>query len=142
MLWEEFHLFKSFSESKREQIIQEGVDLVQKQAKTNLSAVKRILNTKYKTNVCLGTICNCFSGAHQTARRGHETQQLLSPIQENVLVDWVILLLDTGHCISKQTLQMKAKTIYGHKPGKSWLHAFFSHHPEIMLRKPSGLDLK
>jgi len=101
MPWEEFYPFKSFSGSKKEQIIQEGVKRFQKQAKPNLSAVKRILDTKYKTNVCLGTICNHNSGAHQTIGKGHEAQQLLSPIQENVLVEWVTLLSDTGHCISK-----------------------------------------
>jgi hypothetical protein len=41
MPWEESHPFKNFSESKREQIIQEGVELFQKQAKPNFSGVKR-----------------------------------------------------------------------------------------------------
>ena len=44
--------FKSFSESEREKIIQEGVDLLQHQ-QPNLSAVKRLLDAKYKTSVCL-----------------------------------------------------------------------------------------
>jgi hypothetical protein len=37
---EEFHTFKSFPSSKREEIIQEGIELLQRQGKPNLSAVK------------------------------------------------------------------------------------------------------
>jgi hypothetical protein len=139
---EDFHRFKSFSEPKKEQIIQEGVNLFQQQPKPNLSAIKRFLNTKYKTKVCLSTIRNRASDAHQDARKGHENQQLLSPVQENVLVEWITLLSDTGHCLSKRTLQMKAEALCGHKPGKCWIYAFLSCHPEIMLGKPSGLDPK
>ena len=67
---------------------------------------------------------------------------MLSPIQEDVLVKWVILLSDTGHCISKQMLQKKAKILCSQKPGKNWIYAFLSRHPEIVLGKPSGLDPK
>ena len=142
MPWEEFYPFKSFSESKREQIIQEGVKLFQTQAKPNLSAVKRILDTKYKTKVCLNSIRNRASGAHQAARKGHGAQQLLSPVQEKVLVDWIILLSDTGHCISKRMLRKKAEIICHHKPGTTWVRHFLSRHPEIVLGKPLGLDPK
>jgi hypothetical protein len=41
---EEFHTFKSFPSSKREEIIQEGIELLQRRGKPNLSAVKRFLN--------------------------------------------------------------------------------------------------
>jgi len=139
---EDPHPFKSFSESKREQIIQEGVSLFQRQTKPNFSDVKWFLDSKYNTNVCLGTIRNRASGAHQDARKGYEAQQLLSPVQENILVEWIILLLDTGHCISKRTLRKKAEILCGHKPGPTWIHYFLSHHPEIVLGKPSGLDPK
>jgi hypothetical protein len=139
---EEFHPFKSFSKSKREQIIQEGVDLFWKKAKPNLSAIKWFLDTKYNTNVCLGTVRNRASGAHQDTGKGHEAQQLLSPVQENILIEWITLLSDTGHCISKQTLRKKAEVLCGHKPGQTWIRSFLSRHPEIVLRKPSGLDPK
>lgn len=142
MPWEEVHPFKSFSKSKREQVIQEGVDFFRTQATPNLSAMKRFLDTKYKTNVCLGTIRNRASGAHQDARKGHEAQQLLSHIQENILIEWITLLSDTGHCISKQTLRKKAEILCGHKPGQTWIRPFLSRHPEIVLGKPSGLDPK
>ena len=139
---QELHRFKGFSGHKREQIIQEGVDIFRKQAKPNLSAVKQILDTKYKTSVCLGTIRNCASGAHRDARKGYEEQQLLSPVQENILLEWIILLSDTGHCINKRTLRMKAKKVCGRKPGQTWIRSFLSRHPDIMLGKPSGLDPK
>jgi hypothetical protein len=142
MPWEEPHPFKSFSGPKKEQIIQEGVKLFWQQAKPNLSAIKQFLDTKYKTNICLGTICNHASGAHQEPRKGHEGQQLLSPAQENVLVEWITLLADTGHCISKRMLRTKAEALCGRKPGTMWICYFLSRHPEVVLGKPLGLDPK
>ena len=134
--------FKSFSESKREKIIQEGVDLLRRQQKPNLSAVKRLLDTKYKTCVCLGTIRNRASCKHETARKAHSTQQLLSHSQENVLIEWIILLSETGHSIGKGALRRKAELICGQTPGKTWVYHFLRRHPEIVLGKPSGLDPK
>jgi hypothetical protein len=104
MLCEEFHIFKTFPSSKREEIIQEGVELLQRWGKPNLSAVKQFLNEKYKTNICLGTLCNHYLGEHQDNKDAHAAQQLLSLVQENVLIEWIILLSDTGHCIRKQTV--------------------------------------
>jgi len=98
---EEFHAFKSFSSSKREEIIREGVELLCRQAKPNLSVAKQFLDEKYKTNICLGTLRNCHLGEHQNNKDAHATQQVLSPVQENVLIEWIILVSDTGHCISK-----------------------------------------
>ena len=90
----------------------------------------------------IGTICNRDSGAHQASRKAHEAQQLLSPVQENVLVEWVILLSETGHCIGKRMLQKKAELLCGHKAGTTWVCIFLSRHPELVLGKPSGLDPK
>ena len=139
---EVLHAFKSFSSSKREEIILEGIELYCKQKKCNLHAVKRFLDEKHKTSICLNTICNHASGEHQNPRKAHESQQLLSPTQENILIDWIILLVETGHCISKRTLQKKAKLVCGQKPSKTWAQVFLSRHPKIILGKPSSLDPK
>ena len=92
---EQLCAFKSFSASKREQIIQEGVKLYQTQQTPNFSAIKWLLDKKYNTSICLGTIRNQASGEHQDTRTGHAAQQLLSAVQEKVLVEWIILLLDS-----------------------------------------------
>src|SRR6516162_9833652 len=113
---EECQSFRSFPDSKREAIIQEGVNLYQVQQKPNFSHIKQFLNEKYRTNVCLGTIHNSASGEHQSAQAGHAVQQLLSSMQEDVLMEWIIHLANTGHCISKRTVQKKAKLLSGHKP--------------------------
>jgi hypothetical protein len=63
-------------------------------------------------------------------------------VQENVLIEWIILLSDTGHCISKRTVRKKAEHICGQKPGQTWIHSSLSHHPEVVLGKPSSLDPK
>lgn len=134
--------FKSFSELKRERIIQEGVDLLRKQQKPNLSAVKRQLKEKYRTTICLGTIRNRAYGKHDNAMQAHSRQQCLSQVQENVLVDWVVLLSDTGHAVSKSVAKTMAELICGKRPGKGWVGCFLKQHPEIKLGKPSGLDPK
>jgi hypothetical protein len=67
--------FPSPKESKLSWIV-----IFQKQAKPNLNKVKQFLDSKYNTSVCLGTIHNHASGTHQNARKGHEAQQLLSPV--------------------------------------------------------------
>ena len=139
---EEFHAFKTFSDSKREEIIQEGVGLLRKQEKPNISAVKQILNEKYKTTICLGTLHYHASGEHQNSRNAHTAQQLLSPVQENILIELIILLSDTSHCISKQTVQKKTEYLCGQKPGQTWIHTFLSCHLDVILGKPSGLDPK
>jgi hypothetical protein len=139
---EEFQAFKTFSDSKREEILQEGIQLLRKQKKPNISSVKRLLDTKHKTSICLGTLRNRVSGEHQSNKNAHTAQQLLSPVQENILIEWIVLLSDTGHCIGKRTVRKKAEYLCGRKPGQTWVRSFLSRHPNVVLRKPSGLDPK
>lgn len=74
--------------------------------------------------------------------QAHSTQQCLSQIQENVLVDWIVLLSDTGHSVSKIVAEQMAQLICGKRPGKGWVERFLKRHPELKLGKPSGLDPK
>ena len=134
--------FKSFSEIEREKIIQEGVDLLRTQQKPNLSAIKRHLDAKYNTNICLNTIRNRAFGKHQNAREAHEAQQLLSKIQEKTLVSWIIHFSETGHSISKNAVRKLAQLLCDRKPGKTWAYQFLARHLMIKLGKPSGLDPK
>ena len=135
--------FKSFSEIKREKIIQEGVDIFRKQQKPNLSAIKRDLDAKYNTDVCLNTIRNRAIGKHQNAREAHEAQQLLSKTQEKTLICWITHFSETGHSISKNTVRKIAQLLCDRKPGESWVRQFLARHPmSIKLGKPSGLDPK
>ncbi|KIL54023.1 hypothetical protein M378DRAFT_19283 [Amanita muscaria Koide BX008] len=75
-----------------------------------------------KTSVCLGTIRNRALSKHGSARKAHSAQQLLSHSQENVLVDWIILLSETGHSIGKEALRRKAELICGQTPGETWVY--------------------
>ena len=134
--------FRAFSDSKREEILQEGIQLLRKQKKPNITSVKRLLDAKYNTQICLGTLRNRASGAHQSNRSAHTAQQLLSPVQENILIEWIVLLSDTGHCIGKRTVRKKAEYLCGRTPGQTWVRVFLSRHPEVVLGKPSGLDPK
>ncbi|KAJ3924919.1 MAG: hypothetical protein NXY57DRAFT_869494, partial [Lentinula lateritia] len=49
-----------------------------------------------------GTLQNYSQGSHQSPRKAHIEQQPLSPDQEQILVDWLVYLSETGHPISKQ----------------------------------------
>lgn len=134
--------FKTFSRQKQDQIIEEGAKLCQGQTKLNYSDIKRQLDKKYDTNINLGTLRNRFLEKHQSRHKAHGKQQLLSRVQEDTLVEWIILLAETGHAISKRTLRKKAEIICGTKPGSTWIRTFLKRHPDVVLGKPSGLDPK
>ena len=135
--------FKTFPKAKQEQIIEEAVKLCQETwSKINYSSIKRQLDKKYDTNINLGTFRNRFLGKHQSAHKAHADQQLLSRVQEDSLVEWIIHLAECGHAINKQSLRRKTENICGTKPGSTWSHTFLKRHPEIVLEKPSGLDPK
>ena len=120
--------FKTFSEAKQEEIFKDGVGLchenVAECGKPNYTKAVSILNEKYNTNVDLGTLQNHFLGQTKSRREGHVDQQFLSPVQENILIEWIILLADSAHAISKWTVHKKAELLCGKKPGTTWVHTF------------------
>ncbi|KAH9958913.1 hypothetical protein BJV74DRAFT_789044, partial [Russula compacta] len=61
---------------------------------------------------------------------------------EKVLIERITLLSNTGHCISKQTVQKKAEYLCGWKPGQTWVCCFLSHQPYVVLGRLLGLDPK
>ena len=77
----------------------------------------------------------------------HEHLQKLTPAQEQKVVDWAIFLSIQGRPVEKDTLTPKltqlcpawAKT---GGPSKGWWDLFFNRHPEIRLRKASGIPPK
>lgn len=90
------------------------------------------------------TLRRRFLGLHQDAHSGHEQQQLLSHVQEQVILEWVKQLSDESELITKQGLRRTIQQLTaGHiRPGKNWIRRFLQRHPSIKLGKPSGLDPK
>lgn len=110
------------------------------------------------TSVNLKAIAREHDVSYDTLRRRHlgETKpkkvshvhlQKLTPAEEEKVVDWSIFLSIQGRPVDKDTLTPKliqlcpswAKT---GGPSKGWWDAFFIRHPEVKLRKASGIPPK
>ncbi|CDO68229.1 hypothetical protein BN946_scf184870.g3 [Trametes cinnabarina] len=72
----------------------------------------------------------------------NEGQQLLSALQEKILVDWTKLWGAEGFAISRETLRIKAKHLCGHKPSLRWVYDFQKRHSDVLYRRPNKLDDK
>lgn len=110
------------------------------------SYTKVIKDTQEHTGIILPyhTLRNRFQGKHVPPSKAHVSQQLLCPEAEEVLVEWIKYLSDTGHPLCKRTIREKAQALSTCKrhPGQSWIRYFLGRHPEITLGRPSGLDPK
>jgi hypothetical protein len=129
-------------DSKVEEIIQEGCQILSLQAKPQYANVAQQLFEKHSIPVSRYRLRNCFLGKTESRRASHEAQQLLSSEQEKVLVDWIEYLSSTGHPLSKRTIRKKAQDLCGKKPSRNWIPLFLRRNPSIKLGKPSGLDPK
>ncbi|KAI0363244.1 hypothetical protein BV20DRAFT_983911 [Pilatotrama ljubarskyi] len=69
----------------------------------------------------------------KTRAKRDEDCQLLSNIQEEVLVDWAKLWGREGQGINRETLRIKAKHICGHKPSLRWVTDFRRRHPDVAI---------
>ena len=123
-------------------IILEGVLILRLQANPNVAKVAQELTATHGIVCPYHTLYRRFTGSTQAASDAHTQQQLLSPAAETVLVDWLIFLGETGHGINKSGLRARVMQTCGKKPGDKWIDLFLSRHPEVVLRKTSGLDPK
>ena len=81
-------------------------------------------------------------GKHETRQNASARQQLLSPEQEIVLLDWCRHRASMGLPYSHADIRAKASAISGKEVGKKWHEKFERRHPELRLSKPSKLDPK
>lgn len=84
----------------------------------------------------------------------HENSQLLTIAQESTLCEWIIFMGFVGHPLSKTALYLKVAAISSilqerskesgetALPGQNWAYAFLARHPELKLKRPTGLDPK
>ncbi|KAF8584728.1 hypothetical protein K439DRAFT_1616526 [Ramaria rubella] len=94
-----------------------------------------------KFKVRYGTLHHQVQGSHQSARDGHEKEQLLSNIKQQVLVDWCRHQSHMGDALSHVQVAQKATELAGRVPGKKWVAWFPSKdQTAILTAKGHGLD--
>lgn len=83
---------------------------------------------------------------HQPAHKAHQAQQLLTPIQEEKIVDWCHFLGLTGRPVDDAGIMHMAKHLRGPDrapPNRKWLRGFVRRHKaDIQYSKAAGLDPK
>ena len=77
----------------------------------------------------------------------HEHLQKLTPAQEQKVVDWAVFLSIQGRPLDKDVLTPKLIQLCPDwaatgGPSRGWWNLFFNRHPEIRLRKASGIPPK
>lgn len=77
-----------------------------------------------------------------TCTRGHEDQQLLSNVQEDMLVRWLLEAETAGHAFNHQQLREMASIISKASGGdgvigKHWMVRFLQRHPELQSSRAS-----
>ena len=70
------------------------------------------------------------------------SQQVLSPTQEAVIVDWCGHQATVAKPFNPDDLRSIAFNMTGKIPGKNWHRRFELQHPELKRTRPSNLDLK
>jgi hypothetical protein len=110
-------------------------------ASVNLKATAREYDVSYDT---LRRRYHRETGPKKTA---HVHLQKLTPAQEQKVVDWAIFLSIQGRPTGKDTLAPKLIQLCpawakAGGPSKRWWDSFFKRHPEIKLRKASGIPPK
>jgi hypothetical protein len=106
-------------------------------------ATKSLSDSRFNKQVVRKTLSDRVSGLHESRVKGHSKgQQLLSTVQEDVLIDWCELSSAGATPIGPKTLRAHAFAISGKHPGKHWHERFAKRHPTLKLSKPTSLDLK
>lgn len=77
-------------------------------------------------------------------RLAHEKQMYLSPAKEETVCNWIKYLGMTGHAVSKRTLAPKIQEVADKPkpPSREWIRTFLKRHPDLVLKRPTGLDPK
>ena len=127
---------------KVKKIILEGVSILRSQSKPNVAKVAQELTAMHGIICPYTTLYRRFNGINQAASDSHTFQQLLTPAAETVIADWLIFLSETGHGIDKHGLCARVMQTCGKKPSNRWIDLFLRRHPDVVLRKTSGLDPK
>ncbi len=88
------------------------------------------------------TIQRRFFGETDECRAAHQSQELLTEAQTEVLKLWTRFLSLQGFPLSKKTMGPMVEELCGQSPSEKNFKAFIEHNPDLTLGHPSGLDPK
>lgn len=81
-------------------------------------------------------------GTHQSRKEASSKRQILTPAQEEVIVDWCKLASSSANPVHHSKLRVQVKDLTGRLPSKSWHRYFLRRHRELVTCRPQGLDPK
>lgn len=86
------------------------------------------------------TLSDRGKGRHTSEKEAAARRQLLTPEQENVLLDWCVMHASLGEPWTPEDLRAQAGIISGKKVGAEWHRKFEKRHPELDAYKATSLD--
>jgi hypothetical protein len=137
---------KQKAEAEKEEKFQEASKAVTAKKFNSLAAAARYFNVPYYT----------FRQRHQKCAgpcsKSQIKKQLLNEVQEQTLCKWIRYMGRIGYPLSKHNLCAKVADLSsllqermkkeGKKllPSRNWVNKFLSWHPDIMLKRLTGVD--
>lgn len=76
----------------------------------------------------------------KTRQEAHINEQLLTDAQETILAKWVKVQGRRGIPMTYESVAHCANEISGQKVGESWPKRFVKRHPELKMKKTTGLE--
>jgi hypothetical protein len=104
--------------------------------KPNMAEIARC----YQVSDNYHTFRNRLLRKHAPASQAHHHQQLLSKVEEDVLIDWCEYLSARGTPLNRKTIGRRVHGISGVFPGKAWIDRFLDRHPTLKNVRATGLD--
>jgi Tc5 transposase DNA-binding domain len=107
---------------------------------------KKMTDAAKAYNIPYHTMRRRCLGKTAPKKEAHKKQLLLSPSQEETLVEWIQYLGITGHPVNRWTVcpmvQSMLPPTRKRTISKSWIHRFTARHEDLKLGRGSGLDPK
>jgi hypothetical protein len=123
---------------KKEDKIQEAVVGIQSKKYKNAREASEDLGIPDQA----ATIHRRLKGTSKSRIESQVQFQLLSPVKEAALVQWIKFYGFAGLPLSKKVLYAKVKELCGRVPGNHWFDHFLRRHPDCTPGRHSGLDPK
>jgi hypothetical protein len=137
---------KQKAEAEKEEKFQEASKAVTAKKFNSLAAAARYFNVPYYT------FCQRHQKCAGPRSKSQIKKQLLNEVQEQTLCEWIRYMGRIGYPLSKHNLHAKVADLSpllqermkkeGKKllPSRNWVNKFLSRHPDITLKRPTGVD--